>query len=137
MSLRAIQSCILAGAESRDIRRVPRLERRDQLGQELAGTNDGIVDLALLDPGLLGIGITLLLEELIHLRRQGGGAPHDQFFIARRVGPAHQPPGRRRRQGSSRPGLAQDVASCQHRLCTSLSFHPAQRQPLHHASAGG
>jgi hypothetical protein len=37
----------------------------------------GILDLVLLEPNLLGIGITLFLEELIDLRRQSDGHPHD------------------------------------------------------------
>ena len=87
-----------------DIRRVPGLERGDQFGQELASTKKRILDLVRFDSRLLGVGITLLLHDLIDLGRQRGRIPHHQFRLARRVGPAHQPPRGGRRQGRGCPG---------------------------------
>src|SRR5262249_1698787 len=94
------------------------------LGQDLRRTNNGIIDLVFFDASLLGIGIALILHNLIDLRCQGGGIPHHQFCLARRMGSAHQPPGCSRRQDGSRsPSLLQDVASCQHDVPPSLA-HP-------------
>ena len=70
MALGAIERH-LGAAEPGDIRRDPRLKRRDHLRQPLAGAHLHVFELVLLDPRLLGVGVTLLLEELIHLRRQG------------------------------------------------------------------
>ena len=50
-----------------DIRRVPRGERRDQFGQELASPQPHILDLVRFDPRLLGVGITLLLHDRVDL----------------------------------------------------------------------
>jgi hypothetical protein len=82
VALRAIE-LHRASAQTGDVRGIPRLKGRHQLGQELANANDGVVDLTLLDASLFGIGIALLLHDFVHLRRQGRRVPHDQFLVPR------------------------------------------------------
>src|SRR5262249_50649407 len=96
------------------VRGVPRLQRCDQFGQDLRRTNNGIVDLASLDARLLGIGVTLLLHDLVYLRRQGSRVPHHQLRLPCGVCPPYQPPRRRRGQQHRRPGLSENLASCPH-----------------------
>ena len=60
----------------------------------------------------------------------GRRAPDNQFLAARRVGPAHQPPGCGRRQRCQRPCLFQHVTSCQHYSFLSLSFDGPQARPI-------
>jgi hypothetical protein len=96
----------LSAAETRDVRRVSCLKGGHHLRQPLAGADLDVFELIFLDAGLLGIGITLFLGQLVHLRRQRDRPPHDQFLPPLRVSPAHQPPGSRRHQHPSRPNLS-------------------------------
>jgi hypothetical protein len=119
--MRAAEACGLVPAEMLlfhgvgDIRRVPRLDRRFQLRLPLAEAFDaGVRKLVLRDAGLLDVGVTLLFKECLHLSRLGGGHPHDQFFAARCVSPAHQPPGGSRPEHRHRPDLSQDLTPCPH-----------------------
>jgi hypothetical protein len=88
MALAAIERD-LTTAVSGNIRWDPCLQRRDRLRSNLASADLDVLELVFLDPSLLGVGVTLVLEELIHLRRQSDGAPYNQFLAAGRVGPAH------------------------------------------------
>ena len=90
--MRAVELHVSA-TQPRDIGRVPGFERRHQLGNELGTTDDLIIDLAFLDPRLLGVGIALLLHDLVDLRGQRGWIPYDELRLASRMGSAHQPPG--------------------------------------------
>src|SRR5262245_58268738 len=102
MTLRAVEMRV-STAHPSDVRRVASLERRYQFGQELASTNNRILDLILFDASLPGVGVALLLHDLIDLRGQGGTIPYHQFALTCCVRTAHQPPRCCRRQGSGCP----------------------------------
>src|SRR5262245_12925844 len=102
MALRAVEMSV-STAHPSDVRRVASLERRHQFGQELASTNNRILDLILFDASLLGVGVALLLHDLINLRCQGSRIPYYQFALTCCVSTAYQPPRCRCRQGRGCP----------------------------------
>src|SRR5215470_14627895 len=116
--------------EPGDVRRVAGLERGHHLGRELGTPDDLVVDLAFLDARLLSVGVALLLHDLVDLRSEGGGVPHDQLGLARGVGPPREPPGCGcRHDGGGLPRLPQDIASGQHRW-PPYPFTPPSVNPL-------